>query len=57
MAIGAAELTHAVKELESRTFRAFESYLIATVVYLLVSLVIMAVGAWIQRRSALASAR
>ncbi len=57
MAIGAAELTHAVKELESRTFRAFESYLIATVVYLLISLLIMGVGAWIQRRSALASAR
>ncbi len=57
MAIGAAELTHAVKELESRTFRAFESYLIATVVYLLISLLIMAVGAWVQRRSALASAR
>ena len=57
MAIGAAELTHAVKELESRTFRAFESYLIATVVYLVISLLIMAVGAWVQRRSALASAR
>ncbi len=57
MAIGVAELTHAVKELESRTFRAFESYLIATVVYLLISLLIMWVGAWIQRRSALASAR
>lgn len=57
MAIGAAELTHAVKELESRTFRAFESYLIATVVYLLISLVIMGVGAWIARRSTLASAR
>ncbi len=57
MAIGAAELTHAVKELESRTFRAFESYLIATVVYLLISLLIMGVGAWVQRRSALASAR
>ncbi len=57
MAIGAAELTHAVKELESRTFRAFESYLIATVVYLLISLLIMAVGAWVQRRSALAIAR
>lgn len=57
MAIGAAELTHAVKELESRTFRAFESYLIATLIYLAISLAIMAVGAWLGRRAALATAR
>jgi polar amino acid transport system permease protein len=57
MAIGAAELTHAVKELESRTFRTFESYLIATLLYLLLSLVIMGVGAWLGRRAALATAR
>ncbi|MDB5861534.1 MAG: transporter permease, partial [Ramlibacter sp.] len=57
MAIGAAELTHAVKEVESRSFRAFESYFIATVVYLAISLLIMAVGAWLGRRSALAGAR
>jgi polar amino acid transport system permease protein len=57
MAIGAAELTHAVKEIESRTFRAFESYLIATILYLVISLLIMAIGAWIERRSALQSAR
>jgi polar amino acid transport system permease protein len=57
MAIGAAELTHAVKEVESRTFRAFESYLIATLVYLAISLLIMAVGAWLGRRAALATAR
>jgi polar amino acid transport system permease protein len=57
MAIGAAELTHAVKELESQTFRAFECYLIATVIYLAISLVIMAGGAWVDRRSQLATAR
>lgn len=57
MAIGAAELTHAVKEMESRTFRAFEAYLIATVIYLLISLLIMAVGSWIERRTALTTAR
>jgi polar amino acid transport system permease protein len=57
MAIGAAELTHAVKEMESRTFRAFEAYLIATVIYLLISLLIMAVGSWIERRTALITAR
>lgn len=57
MAIGAAELTHVVKELESRTFRTFEAYLVATILYLLISLLIMAVGAWLGRRSALATAR
>jgi len=57
MAIGAAELTHAVKEVESRTFRAFESYLVATLMYLVISLLIMAVGAWLGRRAALATAR
>ena len=34
MAIGVAELTHAVKEVESQSFRAFEAYCIATVLYL-----------------------
>jgi polar amino acid transport system permease protein len=57
MAIGAAELTHAVKEVESQSFRAFESYFIATVLYLGISLLIMAVGAWVGRRSAIAGAR
>ena len=57
MAIGAAELTHAVKELESQTFRTFEVYLIATILYLAISLVIMLLGAWLDRRSALAAAR
>ena len=31
MAIGVAELTHAVKEVENQSFRTFETYLIATV--------------------------
>jgi polar amino acid transport system permease protein len=57
MAIGAAELTHVVKEIESQTFRTFESYLIATVIYLAISLVIMAAGAWMDRRAALSGAR
>jgi len=56
MAIGAAELTHAVKEVESQSFRAFESYFVATVVYLVISLLIMAVGAWLGRRSRIAGA-
>lgn len=57
MAIGVAELTHAVKEVESQSFRTFEAYLIATLVYLAVSLVIMVVGAWLGRRYSIVGAR
>jgi polar amino acid transport system permease protein len=57
MAIGVAELTHAVKEVESQSFRAFEAYSIATVLYLLFSLVIMAIGAGVSRRYRIAGAR
>jgi polar amino acid transport system permease protein len=57
MAIGAAELTHAVKEVESQSFRAFESYFVATVLYLSISLLIMAFGAWLARRYNVAGAR
>lgn len=57
MAIGVAELTHAVKEVENQSFRTFETYLVATVAYLACSLAIMAVGAALQRRAALAGAR
>lgn len=50
MAIGVSEMTHAVKEIENTSFRAFESYLLATVMYLGFSLVIMAAGACLARR-------
>ncbi|NBV74797.1 MAG: amino acid ABC transporter permease, partial [Methylococcaceae bacterium] len=49
MAIGVAELTHAVKEVENLSFRVFEAYLIATVIYLTCSLLLMAIGAWLSR--------
>ena len=49
MAIGVAELTHAVKEIENLSFRVFEAYLIATVIYLSCSLLLMAIGAWLSR--------
>ena len=57
MAIGVAELTHAVKEVENLSFRTFEVYLIATLAYLAVSLSIMAAGEAMIRRSQLATAR
>lgn len=51
MAIGVAELTHVVKEIESRTFRAFEAYLLGTLIYLACTLLLMAIGAWLERRN------
>jgi polar amino acid transport system permease protein len=57
MAIGVAELTHAVKEVESQSFRAFEAYSVATALYLVLSLAIMAIGAWVARHYRIAGAR
>ena len=45
MAIGAAELTYVTRQIENETFLSFESYFVATVVYLGLSLVIMLGGA------------
>jgi polar amino acid transport system permease protein len=56
MAIGVAELTHAVKEIENQSFRVFETYLIATVLYLAFSLFLMAIGEVLERRSRVAGA-
>lgn len=55
MTIGVAELTYATRELESRTFRTVETYLFATVVYLGISLLIMALGSMAERRLRLAA--
>jgi polar amino acid transport system permease protein len=57
MAIGVAELTHAVREVENLSFRVFEAYTLATVIYLACSLVLMAVGAALQARAARAGGR
>jgi polar amino acid transport system permease protein len=51
MAIGLAELTYAIREVESESFRTFECYLIATTLYLSCSLLLMAGSSWISRRS------
>lgn len=55
MTIGVAELTYATREIESRTFRTVETYLFATVVYLGISLLIMALGSMAERRLRLAA--
>jgi polar amino acid transport system permease protein len=57
MAIGVAELTYVVREVESQSFRTFEAYLIATVLYLLMSLMLMAVGAWLSKRYRIVATR
>ncbi len=51
MAIGVAELTYTVRDIENQTFRTFEIYLIGTVFYLAISLGLMGVGAAITRHA------
>lgn len=50
MALGAAELTYVVREIENQTFRTFEAYMLATAFYLIVSLGLMGLGALAARR-------
>ncbi|MCW3155895.1 amino acid ABC transporter permease [Achromobacter spanius] len=50
MAIGVTELTAAGREIENYTFRTFEAYAVVTVIYLLLSFLIMGGGAILQRR-------
>lgn len=57
MAIGVAEMTGVVREVESRSFRTFEVYAVATVFYLAVALLLMALGAALARHYRLAGAR
>ena len=57
MVIGVSELTHAVREIDSRSFRTFEAYAAGTVIYLAVSLLLMALGAALARHYRLAAAR
>lgn len=44
MAIGVAELTYQTQQINSYTFRTFEAYAVATVIYLAISFMIMALG-------------
>ena len=50
MAIGLPELTYAIREVDSESFRTFECYLIASVLYLSGSLLLMALASRIGRR-------
>lgn len=57
MAIGAAELTYVTRQVENETFLSFESYFIATVLYLGISLLIMLGGARIAAHYRIPGAR
>jgi polar amino acid transport system permease protein len=50
MTVGVAELTYVTREIESQSFRTVEAYLFATMVYLGISLLIMAGGATLESR-------
>lgn len=50
MTIGVAELTYVTREIESQAFRTVEVYVFATVVYLAVSLLVMAAGSALENR-------
>lgn len=51
MALGAAELTYVVREIENQTFKTFEAYFVATTIYLAISVGLMAAGEAIARAS------
>ncbi|MFP1723629.1 amino acid ABC transporter permease [Lonsdalea quercina] len=49
MVIGVAELTYVTRDIENQTFRTFESYLVASIGYLVFSLLLMGAGALLAR--------
>jgi len=51
MAVGAAEMTYAVRDIENQTFLTFQAYSIATLFYLVVSLALMALGSYVAHRT------
>jgi polar amino acid transport system permease protein len=50
MVIGVADLTYQAKAIENLTFRSFEVFAAATLIYLAFSLAIMGAGAWFGKR-------
>lgn len=55
MAIGVHELTYQSRQIESDTFRTFEVFAVATLIYIFFSFVIMAAGTFYERRTAVAA--
>ncbi|WER45845.1 amino acid ABC transporter permease [Cupriavidus sp. WKF15] len=56
MVIGVAELMYQAQQVESATFRGFESFAFATLAYLTISMTITLVSVWYQRRYPVRSA-
>ncbi len=50
MVIGVTELTYQVKRIENATFKTFQIFLVATLIYLVISLSIALLGAYMSRR-------
>lgn len=50
MAIGVSELTYRTREVDSYTFKTFEAFAVASVIYLAISFAIMALGTYADRR-------
>ncbi|MGV2291825.1 amino acid ABC transporter permease [Trinickia sp. YCB016] len=57
MAVGVAELTYEAKEVDSSTYRTFEAFAVATVIYLAIAFAIMFCGSVLARRFNAAGAR
>lgn len=57
MVIGVMELTYVTRDIENQTFRPFEAYLVGTLGYLAVSLLLMGAGALLARHFQRAYAR
>ncbi|MFG1270698.1 amino acid ABC transporter permease [Xanthobacter versatilis] len=51
MAIGVHELMYQTRQIESDTFRTFETFLVATVIYIAISFLIMLIGEHLERRA------
>jgi len=45
------ELTYVTKEIASKTFKTFEVYGISTAMYVALALALLAIGAWVTRRT------
>ena len=56
-AIGVAELSYQARQIETQTFRSFEAFSVATVIYVAGTLSIMAVGGVLARRAHLSGSR
>lgn len=54
MAVGVGELTYRTREVESYTFKTFEAFFVATVIYLAIFFCIMALGSCTDRHLKLA---